>query len=391
MGSDRAAKAKICEIIESMAREIVGWSREIHAHPELGHQEHMASGLLAGVLEAHGFSVERGTAGLPTAFRAVSPPGGRRPAVAFLAEYDALPELGHACGHNIIGAASAAAGIVLSQVWAGPEGSVIVLGTPAEETDGAKVVMLERGVFQDIDAALMIHPGSRNTVSNSSLAIDAVEMTFTGRPAHAAGAPHEGINALDACILTFNGVNALRQHLRDDVRIHGIIVEGGVAPNIIPERAVARFYIRAARRDYLDQVVERVKNCARGGALALGAQVSFRNFEVSNDDIRPNAALAAAFRNNLRTLGLKHIESPGTTFGSTDIGNVSHAVPTIHPTLAIGPETVVAHTPAFAQAAASEDGDRALILGAKALAMTGYDLLADAELLRRVRAEFERG
>jgi amidohydrolase len=308
--------------------------------------------------------------------------------VAFLAEYDALPGLGHACGHNIIGTAAVGAALALAPLLSELSGSVHVFGTPAEETNGAKVPLAAGGAFAGIDAAMMIHPSGRTVLAAPSLAMDALEFRFRGRAAHAASAPHEGINALDAVILTFNAINALRQHVRPDVRIHGIITKGGEAPNIVPEEAVARFYVRAARRRYLNQVVEKVINCARAGALATGAELTVSNFEYSFDEMRNNSALAAAMEANLSRLGEEVVPS-GEGMGSLDMGNVSHVVPAIHPYISIGGPGLVSHTREFAAAAGGEGGVRGLMIGAKALAATALDVLLNAELRRAARAEFE--
>ncbi|MDK2925060.1 MAG: hypothetical protein PWQ41_834 [Bacillota bacterium] len=363
-------------------------SRAIHLRPEVGGEEFFASDLLARELEAGGYKVERGFFGIPTAFHAVRVGRSARPAVAFLAEYDALPGLGHACGHNIIGTAAVGAALALAPLLAELSGSVHVFGTPAEETNGAKVPLAAGGAFADIDAAMMIHPSGRTVLTAPSLAMDALEFRFRGRAAHAASAPHEGINALDAVILTFNAINALRQHVRSDVRIHGIITKGGEAPNIVPEEAVARFYVRAARRKYLNQVVEKVINCARAGALATGAELEVANFEYSFDEMRNNSVLAAAMEANLTRLG-EEIVPCGEGMGSLDMGNVSHVVPSIHPYISIGPPGLVSHTREFAAAAGGEGGLRGLMVGAKALAATALDVLLNAELRRAARAEFE--
>lgn len=399
-------RPRIVQNISAIEQEMIELSSAIHQHPELGHREFFAAEALRGFLRRHGFQVEEAVAGLPTAFVArvaANPEGvtggvkGERggPVVAFLAEYDALPELGHACGHNLIGVASAGAAIALRQALAdspgSPPGEIRVLGTPAEETFGGKVTLVEKGLFSDVDVALMFHPSSRNTVLMNSLAIEPLEFIFKGKAAHAAAAPHEGINALDACIGLFNAVNALRQHVRTDVRIHGIISEGGAAPNIVPDRAVARFYVRAATRRYLDEVLGRVRDCARGAALSAGAELDIQPFEVPNDNMRNNAPLAEAMAGNLRRLGVTEIEDLGVPLGSSDIGNVSQVVPAIHPTIAIGARSLVAHTPEFARAANSPEAHRGMILAAKALAMTGLDVLMDRDLLARIKADFENG
>ncbi|MDI3522535.1 MAG: hypothetical protein PWP43_717 [Bacillota bacterium] len=383
----RTLKQKAWGEVERLKPRLAEICLAIHAHPELGGEEFFALDLLSRELAAAGFAVERGYFGIPTAFHAVRAGRAARPAVAFLAEYDALPGLGHACGHNIIGTAALGAALALAPLLAALPGGIHVFGTPAEETNGAKVPLAAGGAFRDIDAAMMIHPSGRTVLTAPSLAMDALEFRFRGRAAHAASAPHEGINALDAVILTFNAVNALRQHVRPDVRIHGIITRGGEAPNIVPEEAVARFYVRAARRQYLDEVTGRVVNCARAGALATGAELTVNNFEYSFDEMRNNTALAGAMLANLTALG-EEVVPCGEGLGSLDMGNVSHVVPAVHPYISIGTATLVSHTREFAAAAGSEGGLRAMVLGAKALAATALDVLLDAELRQAVRAEF---
>ncbi|MDK2927398.1 MAG: hypothetical protein PWR31_1088 [Bacillota bacterium] len=383
----RTLKQKAWGEVERLKPRLAEICLAIHAHPELGGEEFFALDLLSRELAAAGFAVERGYFGIPTAFHAVRAGRAARPAVAFLAEYDALPGLGHACGHNIIGTAALGAALALAPLLAALPGGIHVFGTPAEETNGAKVPLAAGGAFRDIDAAMMIHPSGRTVLTAPSLAMDALEFRFRGRAAHAASAPHEGINALDAVILTFNAVNALRQHVRPDVRIHGIITRGGEAPNIVPEEAVARFYVRAARRQYLDEVTGRVVNCARAGALATGAELTVNNFEYSFDEMRNNTALAGAMLANLTALG-EEVVPCGEGLGSLDMGNVSHVVPAVHPYISIGTATLVSHTREFAAAAGSEGGLRGMVLGAKALAATALDVLLDAELRQAVRAEF---
>jgi len=393
MPSREELKARVSRAVDELAAELLALSHQIHENPELGLQEHRASAWLADYLTRQGFQVERGTAGLPTAFRAEfgHHPG---PRVAFLAEYDALPELGHACGHNIIGTAAVGAGVALSRVMSELNGTVVVLGTPAEEgaVDGAggKVAMVEKGVFADIDAALLVHPSTTNGVGGTSLGRIALEISFRGKPAHAAGAPHEGINALDAAIQTFNGINALRQHITSDARIHGIITKGGVSPNIVPEYAEIRLYVRAAKRDYLRQLEEKVKNCARGAALATGATVNFRYTAYTYEDMVTNQTLAAALAQNFAALGRLVEDNRNGGSGSTDMGNVSHVTPAVHAYIAIAPKGVAGHSHEFAAAAASPDGDRAVLDGAKVLAMTAVDFLLDPELRQKVREEFSR-
>ena len=367
-------------------------SHQIHERPEIGNEEVFASGLLTEILERAGFVVERGVAGHETAFLARKKSALPGPVIGYLAEYDALPGLGHACGHNLIGTTSVAAAIALSQVLAETGGEVVVLGTPAEEggpNGSAKGSFVKHGLLAGIDACMMVHPYSENRITGSSLAVDPLDFEFVGRPAHAAAAPEEGINALDAVIQLFNGINALRQHLTDDVRIHGIITHGGDAPNIVPEYAKARFFIRAATRAGLNEVTKKVKAIAEGAALMTGAQVHVIAFQNEVDNLLLNRRFDAVYQESLEGLGAEIDASDRPGLGSTDAGNISQVVPTIHPYIKIGPSDLVCHTVAFREAARSAEGDAALILGAKALALTGLKLLTDRETLQEVKAEFE--
>ncbi|MDI6813799.1 MAG: M20 family metallopeptidase [Desulfitobacteriaceae bacterium] len=369
--------------------EIWEVAKAIGENPELGYQEHFAVGRLTGFLQRHGFEIERGTAGLQTAFLARYRGNNPGPKLAFLAEYDALPEVGHGCGHNLIGAASAGAAVLLSKSLNLP-GEVIVIGTPAEETSGAKITLVEQGVFGDMDAAMMFHPGSQNVAEISSLALDALEFTFRGRAAHAVAATHYGINAVDALINFFVGINALKKQIPDDAKINGIIVEGGTAPNIIPERAVAHFYLRARRRKSLESLREQVIRCAQGAAATVAAQVEWKKFEFSYDEMKSNATLADTFARNLRVMGIEDIAPPQTAMGSVDMGNVSRVVPAIHPYLMMGTGTEIPHTRDFAHAAVSKEGERLLLLAIRVLAFTGWDVLSDVKLLQKIKREFRQ-
>jgi len=370
--------------------EISDW---MYHHPEIGHQEKESSKLLTAELTKHGFTVEMPFAGMETGFKATYK-GGDGPTIGIFAEYDALPGIGHGCGHNIIGCAAIGAAIALKEAWADMPGTIIVFGAPAEEgavdNAGGKVFIVEHGALQGVDAALMIHPSIRNALGSTSNAREAMELTFRGKTAHAAGAPHDGINALDAAIQTFNGFNALRQHVKPDVRIHGIIAEGGVAPNIVPDKAVIRMYVRAAQSDYLAEVVEKVKNCARGAALATGATVEFRQTAKTYKDMINNRAMAAAFKANVEALGEPIVESAGGGAGSTDMANVSHEVPSIHPYIAISSKKINGHHVDFANATITPEGHHGLAVGAKSIAGTVADLLLNPELLQAAKAEFSR-
>jgi amidohydrolase len=381
-------KAQAVAAVDAMRGELEALSERIHAHPELAFQEVQAAEWLAAELSRHGFVVETGIAGLPTAFRGTFKGQEGGPTIAILAEYDALPQIGHGCGHNIMGTAAVGAGIAASRVIGELKGTVVVLGTPAEEGGGGKVIMVKEGIFDGIDAAMIVHPATRTMVTRSSLASNRLGLEFFGKPAHAASTPEEGINALDACILTFVNINALRQHVKSDVRIHGIITNGGAAVNIVPEYASAVFSVRALDGDYSRQVLARVQTCAEAAAQATGATVKMAA-STGYDNIRVNLALAAAFRANWESLG-ETVEEPrpNERMGSTDMGNVSYVVPAVHPYIAIAPETVAGHSHEFRQAAISPAGHRGLILAAKGMAMTAIDLLTDAQLLGRVKQEF---
>jgi amidohydrolase len=381
-------KALAAAAIDGMAGELIAASREIHANPELAFKEFAAVRVLTALLTAHGLAVETGTAGMETAFRASASglPGGAT--IALLSEYDALPQIGHGCGHNIIGVAAVGAGIAVARVIGGLHGTVQVLGTPAEEGGGGKVIMINQGIFRGVDAAMMVHPSTRTMVSRRSLAFSDLKLEFFGKPSHAAVSPEEGINALDAVLLTFANVNALRQHVKSDVRIHGIITSGGAAVNIVPEYASAVFMVRALESSYADQVMERVLACAQAGAIASGATLKSK-VTKGYDNIIVNRAMALAMKANWETLGEPVLEPlPTDRMGSTDMGNVSYAVPAIHPYIAIAPDGVPMHSHGFREAAASPAGERGLLLAAKGMAMTTIDLLTDADLLARVKSEF---
>lgn len=382
-------KNRIHDVINTAMNELVEISEFLYRNPELGYQEYKAVALLTERAAKHEFIVERGIYGIDTAFRAVYDSAKKGPKIAFLCEYDALPGIGHGCGHNLIAAMGFGAAIGLKAVIDDIGGSIVILGTPAEETDGGKIPMVEKGAFADIDVAMMVHPNSITEESGVSLAKHALQFEFTGKTAHAAQSPEKGINALDAVIQTFNGVNALRQHVTDDVRIHGIITEGGKAPNIVPDYAVAQFYVRAADNEKRDIVAEKVIACAQGAALSTGATLKVFNFEKSFDALKTNGALSTLFNSNLRELGEKEIHRGKSGVVSLDMGNVSYAVPSIHPWIGLGNPELVLHTKEFADFTQTELGKKALFKGACALAMTAYDVLSSPKALQNIRREFE--
>jgi len=383
-------KQLINEAINKLQDTFYDVSKYIGQNPELGHEEFKACKALTDVLKEQGFTVEIGTCDLPTAFTAVYDSQKPGPSIGFMAEYDALPDLGHACGHNLIGTMSIAAGIGLSKAVAETGGKVYVYGTPAEETRGGKVTMAEQGIFNHLDVAMMVHPYYCHQKSGRSLAMDAIQFEFFGKSAHAAAAPHEGINALDGVLQTFNSINALRQHVKPDVRIHGVITEGGKAANVVPDYAVAQFYVRASTRAYVDEVTDKVKACANGAALATGTKLKISNYEFSYDDMQTNQTLSDVYTNNLISLGVSEqsITEDQGDHGSLDMGNVSQVVPAIHPYIQICDDYFVCHTHEFREAALSEQGREAMILGAQTMALTGYDVLTNQALLQKIKEEF---
>lgn len=368
--------------------DLFNMSQQLYDNPELGDEEYESMKLLVNYLRSHQFDVETRLVDRPTSFRAEFKGEKNGPTVAFLAEYDALPGIGHGCGHNLIATIAVGAGVVLSNRLQDIGGKVIVLGTPAEETNGAKVSMSEEGIFDDIDIAMMVHPSGESEESGASLAMDALQFSFTGKSAHAAAAPEQGINALDAVIQLFNGINALREHLPDDIRMHGVISEGGKAANIVPDKAVAQFYFRAEKREDLDEVVKKVTNIANGAALMTGATVDISNYELSYDNMMTNQVLSDTFTKNLKTVSSRPINPAAKAAGSADMGNVSQVVPSIHPYIGMNEPGLTFHTKAFADKTVTNDGREAITSAVLALAQTGYDVLTDKDLLAAIKDEF---
>ena len=378
-------KDKIFAKIDQHEQILRDTATAIGRNPELGFVEFEASKLLTDVLETAGFTVERGLGSLPTAFRAVK--GSGRPNIALLCEYDALPEIGHACGHNLIGVASVGAALGLAEWIDEAGGTLTVLGAPGEETGGGKTILVKEGQLENIDAAMMFHPSSENILMSTSNALDAFEFVYEGRTAHAAGSPEKGINALDGVLQLFNGVNALRQMVKDSVRIHGVITDGGKAANIIPERAVAQFYVRAPQRQYLDEVAAKVVAIAEASAKMSGTKLTWSNFEYSNDNMVPNAALSSVWADNMRMLGIKDWVEYREGRGSSDMGNVSQVVPSIHPYLSVG-GGLTGHTVEFAEACLSDRGLDVMLQASKLLAATAWDLWTEPAYLDKIRSEF---
>jgi amidohydrolase len=383
-------KARVVRAIDDLRPELLEVARNIHAHPVLALQERYAADLLCSVLERHGLQPRRGAYELETSFRCDI--GETGPVVAILSEYDALPELGHACGHNLIAAMGLGAALGLAKVG-GFNGRVRYLGTPAEEYGAGKAVMAARGAFDGIDAAMMVHPASVDLEAFPSLAVTAVKAIFRGKAAHASVSPWEGVNALDACVSAYQMIAQLRQHITTNDRVHGIINYGGAAPNIVPERAEATYYIRAQDTAALTALRDRVRACLEAGAAGAGGSVELEWWEYPYLDLRSNEPLARTYRANAESLGRSFFEvaniPPGAR-GATDMGNVSHIAPSIHPTVAIAPMGTGIHTACFAHCAASATGDDATLDGAKAMAMTAIDFFCDSELRAAVFRDFAR-
>jgi amidohydrolase len=383
-----ALKEGVCREIDAARAEFVALSRRIHEHPELGLEERQAAEWLGALLRETGFAVERPIAGMTTAFRADVRGDRARPRIALLAEYDALAGLGHACGHNLICMASVGAAVALHRAAPHLPGTLSVLGTPAEESAGGKVLMVDRGVFAGIDAAMMFHPSRNNMWTRGALAAVGLTVRFHGRAAHAAAMPEKGINALNALLLTYHAIDSLRQHVPSDVRIHGIITKGGDAANVVPAYAEGDFLVRAAARATMADVMAKVKRCAEGAAAQTGARVEFEQGLVYAERYN-NHALAGLFAGNMARLGIEGDPPPSEGgVGSSDIGNVSMVCPTIHPYLKIADE-ISGHTVEFREAAGSPRGYDAMIAAAKGLAMTALDVFYRPEIVAAMWDEFK--
>ena len=378
-------KTRALAALDAVAAEARELALRIHAHPEIGFEERQAAAWVGEALERHGYTVRRGVADIETAIVARAAGRGPGPTVGLIAEYDALAGLGHACGHNLMAAGMMAAAAALRTVLPDLPGTIAYYGTPAEEGGGAKVLMLERGAFEGLDVALQYHAGHDESVATGCLAVQGIDIAFTGKPAHAAAGPWNGVNALDAVILTFNAIGALRQQLQPDTRIHGIITDGGQAVNIIPERAAAKFGVRARDGAYVHYLAERVEACARAAAEATGARVETSR-GVFFDSFRYVPALAAVVRDNAAALGFAMQER--FVGASTDLGNLSQAVPTVSYTLPTCPPGVGMHTREALEAGKAEIGLAGMLNDAKVMVMSAIDLLASPAVLEQVRSDF---
>lgn len=381
-------KEEVCAAVDAHGDLLKEVARSIHDHPEENFAEHHAHDVLTAAIEGAGLDVTRSAFGLPTAFVATAGVSG--PTIAVLCEYDALPGLGHACGHNLIAAAGLGAGLAAASMAERLGGRVVLLGTPGEEGGGGKALMIEQGAFEGIDAAMMIHPADVDLRWMTTIAHQRLTVEFHGEAAHAAAAPWNGRNALDAAVLGYMNVAALRQHIRADERVHGVFTDGGDKPNIVPAHAAMDWYVRAGDRQRLETLKPRVLAALRAGADAAGCRFEHRWHDPAYAELRRNRPLEELFAVNSATLGRPLAEpgSAGEVVGSTDMGNVSHVVPSIHPMLAVAPLGVGIHTPGFAAHAASEAGDEAVLDGAKAMAMTIVDLWTRPAALAECREAF---
>jgi amidohydrolase len=380
-------KDAIAKDIESRAALLGALSQKLHDNPETAMKEVKAAGWLVQYLKDNGFKVETGICGMPTAFRAVYGKG--KPAIGFLAEFDALPKVGHACGHNLIAVTSLAAGIASKLAADACGATIVVYGTPGEEGDAGKAQMEEKGAFRDIDVAMITHPGGGNQVVEGALACQTLNIEFFGKAAHAAANPDQGISALEAMILSFNAIDALRQHIRPTARVHGIITDGGEAANIVPAHTAGSFIVRAVEDAYLDILKEKVLNCFKGAAMATGATLKHEWAGVRYAAMRNNLAIARLFQNNMETLGRPMpLGDISGSVGSTDVGNVSKLAPTIQPYVGIAAEDVLIHSKEFEKVTGTAEALKIMLDAGKAMAMTAADLLADPDTLQSAREEF---
>lgn len=382
-------KDAIANEVDRVSEYLIDISHQIHARPELNYEEHFAHALLTEALTRHGFAVTPHAYGVDTAFEATLGTHGEE--VLILLEYDALPGIGHGCGHNIIAASGLGAALACARIMQDVPGRLRVLGTPAEEGGGGKIAMARNGAFASGTAALMIHPADADLLSMTAIAVQTLDVTYEGTAAHAAAAPWVGRNALDAAVLGYMGVAALRQHIRPTERIHGIFTEAGEKANIVPRRAAANWYVRSDTLETLGPLKNRVSACLQGAALACGCSISETWDDHPYADVRDNFALVESFAENMRILGRDPLDSRTSgksVVGSTDMGNVSYLLPSIHPMVQAAPDGVAIHTEAFAEYAAAHEGDMAVNVGAKALGMTVFDIWTRPDLCARSYAEW---
>lgn len=383
-------KKRIIEKTDMISQEIICLSHEIHDHPELGFQEYFACEQLTGMLRRHGFTVTTGSGGMETAFTAVKKAEKPGPKMAFLGEYDALEELGHGCGHNMIGAMAVGAGVALASVLEETGGEIYVFGTPGEETKGGKIIMLEKGVFDGMDFVLMCHPTSGPTmIQRNARACTTVFAEFTGKSAHSS-VPATGINALTAARAAFMNIDLMHPMFYPQDTINGVIKEGGAANNVVPDYAKCEFCLRSTTLANLQRLVELTVHCINNAAALVGTGIK-TEVDLLFSERYPNMPMGEAFKANLESLGESVVYAdPQGMYGSSDVSNLSLYMPVIHEYISIAPVEINGHSPEFAEAAASARSDEACILGAKALAMTGCDILCDEDFRKEIRDAFEK-
>lgn len=383
-------KSKVLELVHELAPELNSLTLEIYNNPELGYEEFIACQLHTKLLEKYGFNVEKNFSGVATGFKAEYKSNKPGLTVAYMSEYDALPGVGHGCGHNLLGAVSTGAGIVLKNIVDEIGGKVVVFGTPAEETSGAKVTYVENHEFDSIDIAMIAHPGNSYRKSGTSLALEPVQFEFFGKPSHAAAAPEKGINALDAAIQTFNSINALREHIRSDSRVHGVIIEGGKAANVVPDYTKVQFYVRSTTKTYNLELLEKIKNCARGAALATGTELKITKFEANYDNMITNETLNNIFAEKIYEVSGIVMEEASKNAGSLDAGQVSQVCPTIHPYFDITNDISIApHTKEMAESTLTDYAKEQMKNSIAALVLTAVDIIQNPKLFEEIKYEFD--
>lgn len=388
----RTLKKDIEENVEFRKDDLLKLSKDIHSNPELCYKEFKAANWLSGYLEKNNLVVRRAIGNIDTAFKCTYQNGEAKYNIAILAEYDALPVIGHACGHNIICTSAVGAFLAVKYVMDKYDirGKVSLIGTPAEEGGGGKTRLIEAGEFKDVDCAIMMHPTSGvSRIAGRCLASHSFNIKYKGKSAHAASRPHEGVNALDAANIFFHSVACLRQHVTSDVRMHGVILDGGEIPGMIPDRVSIKYTVRAFENDYIKSIIGRVKNCIKAGAIATGCE--FEIEDIPGYKARTfNEVIGEVCKNNLKYLGEEILPGYPDDFGSTDFGDVSRIMPTCNPYITINPVRISSHTEKFRDLSISKSGERAMMISAKAMAMTIIDLIADNNIIEKSLNEFNK-
>jgi amidohydrolase len=384
-----AAKEQAQQAVNDIATDLVRISKDIHSHPELAWQEHRAYAALVPFLAEHGFAMQEHAYGMETAFRG---DWGQGPtSIAICAEYDALPEIGHACGHNLIAGVGVGTAVAVTKVLDPKDARIVILGTPAEEGNGGKIPMVRKGCFDDIDVAMMAHPGPVDIADAPAFGVAHVDVEYRGKAVHASTFPEQGVNALDALVTAYQAIAQLRQHIRRDARLHGIISHGGDAANVVPEYTKGVFYVRALKPWYLEELKKRVQGCFEAGALATGCTMTVDwHAESEYAPLKNNPTMAGVYRRNAEELGRSFFNMKDVTTGSTDMGNVSQVVPSIHPSWGVG-APALNHSAEFTAVAATDAAHENMISVTKAMAMTAVELALDPDLLQRAKADFKGG